>query len=296
MLKELVSSKAISPIDRLVLEDELFALLKATEITLDKYLDFITAYSNEDSHLSLLSIAIHLRDIYKLLEGEMKEKIANEASEFLEKILDNIGFDPRDGENMGLSIIRGTLLTIAVELKSEKAKEFSLTEFEKMKNGEKVSADIKGSIKSIAASLTNDKEWFEKEFENPESESEFISTITAMTKYSEKALLEEVQEKIFSVIPNRNRGFAIISLCSNPVISQEMFEFYLANLDAFESMNHFMYQNAIVSVILTGLERLEEFEKFFFDYKKQKADTSDAIDVGIEQLHIALQFKNYLNS
>jgi len=295
MLKDLVQFKQITAIDRLVLEDELFALLKATKIGVDHYLDFIEAYTEEDSHLSLFSIAVHLRDIYQLLEGDKQEEMATRAKAFMETVLDKIGYGPKEDESMGISIIRGTLLNIAVEFDSDKAEKFALEEFEKVKNGVKISADLRASIKRVGAKLTNDYEWFRDQFDNPESESEFISTISAMTNFSDEELLEKVQNMVFTDIPSRNRGLAISSLCRNPVTSPAMWEYYIANLDSFEALNNFMYQGAVVSTILTGMEQFDDIQSFFDEYLKKNPQTSDAVDVGLEQLKIQMQFKEFLN-
>jgi aminopeptidase N len=295
MLKELVRSKAITPIDRLVLEHELFALLRAGRISLDLYLDFIEAYADETSHMSLMSIAVHLRDIHRLAEADLKSSLEAQAVAFLDRTFNKIGFAKKSDEDLGISIIRGPLLSIAVDFDSDAAKQFALAQFDKLKAGERIDANIRTNVKAAAAKLTNDWDWFKSDFDNPENEAEFISTISAMNKFTEKPLLNKYMDMIFSDIPSRNRGIAIAGLSSNKLVKTEMFEWYLANLDSFEALNNFMVQGAILSVVSTGDENQAEMEEFFADYVKKNPKFADAVEVSIEQLNITKAFKTHLN-
>jgi aminopeptidase N len=296
-LKKLIENKTINPIERLVVEDNLFSLLKAGKITLNRYLDFIKAYKNEDSHLSILSIAAHLYDLYNLFdEGDNKDYIKSQGKALLDSILNTIGIEPQSNESMGISIIRGTLLQIAIEFDVDDVEDFVLLQFDLIKQDKSVDPDIRGAILSIAASLTNDYDWFYDAFKNPKSESDFIQLISAMCHFSNEDSLEKVKELLFTEIPSRNRGFAINVLNSNKLMKDQVWEWFLANIDSIEALNNFMLQGAIVSVITHSERQKDEMEEFFEDYLKTRKNLADAFDVGIEQLKIKIQFKEVLKS
>ncbi len=294
---ELVRNKTINSKDRFGLEDNLFALLKAKKISLDQYLEFADSFSDESSHLGIFSVASHLHYIYDLLEdGEVKEKVKKFGTTFLQKVFSRIGYSPKDDEGMGISIIRGSLLYIAIKMGLEEAKRFALGEFEKLKAGKAVSADLRSVLFAVGAEFTNDYDWLMKQFKSPSSETEFIYSINALCSLSDKNLLEDVMGLVFTDIPSRNRGVAISRLTRNEVVRKDIWEWYIANLDSFEALNNFMFQGAILNVVQQSYEQKEDMEKFFEGYVSKNPRVSDAVDVAFEQLEIRLQFKKFLNS
>lgn len=296
MLGELISKKLLGSIDRVNIEDDLFSQLKAGLISLDSYLDFLSNFENDDSHMVFSNIATHLLDLHGLLEeGETKVDLEKRSIEFLDSIFEKIGYTPKDGEPMGISIIRGSLLNASVQLGSEKSKEFALSQFEILKQDKSISADLRTSILSIAARETNDFQWFLDSFNNPISESELQNAIIAMTNFTNKELLEKVKEMVFTEIPNRNRGIAIAGLSRNSKIQDDIWFWYLANLDSFEALNNFIYQNSIVSIISAGENHLEDMKKFFNELVIKKPRIADAVEVAMEQLAIKMHFKKILS-
>ncbi len=296
MLGKLISEKKINALDRVNIEDDLFALVKVGKFSVEKYLSFIENYSGEDSHMPMFNIAVHLLDIYNILdEGEKKEAMKKRSKEFIEGILEKISLSPVEGEDLGISIIRGSLINAACRLGSEKAVEYVMGEFEKIKKGDPVDANLRSTILTVAARQTNDFEWFKNQFDNPTSESEFINIIGAMTNFTDTSNLEKVKDMVFSDIPRRNRGIAIGGLASNKVIKDDLWLWYIANLDSFESMNNFMFQNSIVAIVSASDKHIDDMKKFFKDYVEKNPRTSDAVDVGLEQVEIKIQFHKLLN-
>jgi len=296
MLGKLVSEKKISALDRVNIEDDLFAMVKAGRTSLESYLGFVENYSSDDSHMPMFNIAVHLLDIYNLLEdGEKKDAMKERSKNFIDTILDKISIEPKSGDDLGVSIIRGSLINAACRLGSDKAKSYVMSEFEKIKNGDSVDANLRATILAVAARETNDYNWFKTRFDNPSSETDFINTINAMTGFTENEMIEKVKDLVFTEIPRRNRGFAIGGLAANKVIKDELWEWYIANLDSFESMNNFMFQNSIVAIVSASEKSFGDMKSFFEDYLKKNPRTSDAVDVGMEQLEIMMSFKKLLN-
>ncbi len=116
-----------------------------------------------------------------------------------------------------------------------------------------------------------------------------------MTNFTDTSNLEKVKDMVFSDIPRRNRGIAIGGLASNKVIKDDLWLWYIANLDSFESMNNFMFQNSIVAIVSASDKHIDDMKKFFKDYVEKNPRTSDAVDVGLEQVEIKIQFHKLLN-
>ena len=285
-LKEMVSNKSISAIDRWGIENDLYALIVAKVLPFDMYFDVIKAYKSEESRLVLSSIFTHLRNFEVNLDGERREKMVKQGSEFLTEIIENLGLEPREGESDDIAIVRSPMLLTAGIFGVKSAVNFALSEFERFKNGEKVSPDILGTVIRIAAKETNDFEYFYNAFKDAENEQLAIHFLVAMASFSDKELITKVQGMIFEKIPNRNRGTVISTLCGNKVAKESMWHYYLANLDNFESLFPFMYQSVLMNLISNSKVHEEDMKGFFEEYQKKNPIAKEAVNIGFEYLEI----------
>ncbi|MCY3412900.1 MAG: M1 family metallopeptidase [Candidatus Heimdallarchaeota archaeon] len=293
MLGKLIAKKKITAIDRMHIEDDMYALLKAKEISLREYMEFTKYYKDETNYMPIFNIAVHLNEIYDLREDA---EIKTYSKSFVEWALDIFGYEPKTGEELGISIIRGSMLRFAVSLGSEKAKAFTLDLYAKIKNGEAISADLRPVALVVGAHELNEFDFLLEKFNNPESESAFIEYITALGNLSDIFLLEKVKEMVFNEVPSRNRGFLITQLAANKKIKDDIWFWYIANLDGFEALNNFMYQGAILSVVSNSEKHRSDMKQFFDDMVKKKPRISDAVEVALEQLDITLNFKEYITN
>ena len=289
---ELLKGNNLSMIDRFTFFNDTLAMLIAGEITLDDYLDFLHYYDGEQTHLALNAISSSLRQLYNILKGESKEKLKAAGSAFCENSLNIIGYQPKDDEDDSIKIIRGGLIQNAVEFGSEKAIEYGLELFNKMKQDEKIPADLIYSVLAIGASKTNDYDWFMNKFENAKNEQEIINFGTNLFNFSDPELLENMKLKLFEIIPLRNRTGAIFTLMDNQVTKDTMWEWYIANLDNIEALFPFSQQYVASGIIQNSLKFEEDVRSFFADYEKKRPDLADSIEVGLENLEIRKQLIN----
>ena len=110
-LKGLVSKKILDPINRWGIQNDLFKLCRNGEIIVDKYLDFIQSYKNEDSYLVLASIYQSMRTIqFVFVHERFWSHIWPEFKEIyrqtFRRILDNLGWAPREDENQKDTLLR----------------------------------------------------------------------------------------------------------------------------------------------------------------------------------------------
>ncbi len=89
--------------DRWGIQNDLFRLTKHGETTIDKYLNFLGAYRNEDSFLVLADIFGNLWQIYYFFSQEpfwkdIWPKFREVCRPAFRKVLNRLGWQPRDGE------------------------------------------------------------------------------------------------------------------------------------------------------------------------------------------------------
>lgn len=274
----------------------MFALLKATRISIDGYLNFISNYSGDVSPLSVSSISSHLQMLYSLGNDLTKSQVSKVGKEFLEIILHAINLEPQEDEDHAISTLRGDLLSNAVRFGSEIITDFVMKQFEIFKEGGIIPPDILNAILVIAARITNDIDWFVKRYENAENEELSVKLITALGQFSKMDHIEKMQAYTFEKIPARNRRILILSLTDNAAAKPTLWYWYLANLDNFEKLHEYSYQMAIVQIVEESSDHYNDVHEFFDDYVKRNPHVSDAVDVAMENLEIIKNFTEHINN
>ncbi|MHA2091910.1 MAG: M1 family metallopeptidase [Candidatus Kariarchaeaceae archaeon] len=293
-LGELVRNKTLSGIDRWSLESDYYNLLRSGNITLKNYLDFLGYYSQETDHLSILSITRHMNTLFTYLEGKAKTEVAKVGAQFIELVLDKIGYEPQKGENHTYVMIRGQLLTTASKLGAKKATDFAMSNFEKLKQGEKIDPNILVSVLKIAARETNDFEWFLQKVTGATNEVESRAYGSAMMSFSDKNIIAKIQEEfIFEKVPPRNQGAVIEQLCQNDIAIPTMWHFYIANLDRFERLHHFIYGQSLTTLIACSVDYKTEIQDFFKEYVKRNNVIKDSVEAGLETMEIRAKLKDH---
>ncbi|NIN01306.1 MAG: hypothetical protein GTO24_25400, partial [candidate division Zixibacteria bacterium] len=101
-----VLNKTLRPEDRWGLQNDFYALVRQSEASIDEYLDFLSNYTNEEGFLPLTSIAGNLFEAFLVAEGSRRQKVASVGKSIFERVLTNIGLEPRSDERHTLSILR----------------------------------------------------------------------------------------------------------------------------------------------------------------------------------------------
>ncbi|MCE7735790.1 MAG: M1 family metallopeptidase [Candidatus Heimdallarchaeota archaeon] len=295
-LLKLVKEDKMSSIDKYSLEIDMYALLKATRISIEEYLDFISNYIGLLSPLSVSSITSHLQALYSQGNEATKILVSKVGKEFLETILTTISLEPQEGEDHEISTLRGDLLSNAVRFGSEIVTDFVMKQFTIFKEGGQIPPDILTAILVIAARLTDDIDWFVQRYETAENEELSVKLITALGQFTKMEHIEKMQAYTFEKIPGRNRRILIQSLANNAIAKHTLWYWYLANLDNFEKLHEYSYQIAIVQIVNESSEYYQDVHKFFDDYVKKNPHVSDAVDVAMENLEIIKNFTLHINN
>ncbi len=288
-LSRRVSDKTLELEDRWGLQNDLYALVRRGDVSLEEYLDFLSNYSNEDAFLPLISIANNLYHAYMVMAGSVKDKIATIGKSLFEREIKQIGFEPTPDEGHTISILREPLIWYTVLYGSNDVKDFALNKFSSMMRGEKVHQDIMTSVMRVGAWHGDSKvfDWFDKRFKASESEAERMNILAALGSFSEKGLIEKVLDYTLSEVPNRNKFVPIGHMAANPSAIPYMWEWFVAHLKELEKFHPTHYERVIGSIVpVGGLGKVEEVRDFFDGYLGKTDKAKDVIKLSLERLAI----------
>jgi len=284
-----ILSKDLLPEDRWGLQNDLYALVKSGEVSLDDYLSFLSYYENEDAFLPLISVAGNLFHAYLVLEETQRKKVASVGKHLLEKVLSRIGYEPEQDLKHTTSILRDHILVHAVIYGSDDAAEFADGKFSSVMRGESVHSDIMKSIMQAGAlnGIMETFTWFEKRLNSSESEHERMNILQALGSFRDRALIKRTQQYVLDQVPARNKFIPVDSLSSNPHAIPSMWEWFVSNVPTLEQFHPIQYERIIEAIVpVCGLGREEEIKAFFEDYMKQKTTAKDVIKLSLERLEI----------
>ena len=288
-LGQKVKSKELPPEDRWGIQNDLYALVKGGEYTVDNYLDFLFNYTDEDAFLPLTSIAKNLLHTYLITEGARKEKVASFGKSFSEDVLSKIQYQPEEDEKHTTSLLRDQILWNAVIYGSEIASNFAFDHFSELMRGGFIHPDLMRSIMQTGAWKGHERafEWFDKRLKTSESEHERMNVLVAMGSFREKPFIEKVLQYILDHVPHRNKFIPICAMATNPFAMPYMWEWYLSNLPQLESLHPIQYERIIAEIIpFCGIGREEEIVTFFEDYMKKRDKGKETIKLSLERLEI----------
>lgn len=107
-LRNAVMEKAISPVDRMGISDDLYALTRAGVIPATRLLSFLDAYRNENEYIVWASIIQGLSELEILFEHE--DRVTRIYHKFARQIVKNIakhvGWDECEGESEDIKLLR----------------------------------------------------------------------------------------------------------------------------------------------------------------------------------------------
>jgi len=284
-----VARKELASEDRWGLQNDLYALVKCCEISIDEYMDFLSFYTEEDSFLPLTSIADNLFHGYLVMDGKRREKIASKGRALFEDVLENIGYEPKEDENHSTALLRDQIIWHAILYGSKDVLEFAEAGFESIMKGNKIHPDIMKSVMQAGA-LNGDHrafDWFEKRIETSESEHERMNILMAMGSFKDKKLIERAQQFILDKTPDRNKFIPIGQMAANPHAMPFMWGWYVTHLDQLEKLHPVHYERVIAAIVpLCGLDKKDLLKEFFDDYMKKKKGSKDVIKLSLEKLEI----------
>ncbi len=294
-LGKLILEGKFSPEDIFGIENDLFALVRRGDYTLDYFLKFIGDYFRNVEHfMPMLDLSRNLNSLHLLLPNK-RDVISKLGRELSEVVLDKIELYPKEDENVQVTTLRDSLLWSAVIYGSEKIASYCEEKFKDLLNGMNIHSDIISSVLKVGAISNPDADdYFKKQLTDEKvSEGEKFRILSALTCYKDKSKLEELLEFNFKEIPKKNRFITLGGIAKNPEAQDWLWEWYMKNFQ--KIMQEFPLMHVARAIIMlvpgVGIGHEEEAKNFFEPLMKQIPMAADTIKMALEGLELNSNFK-----
>ena len=288
-LGQRVSDRSLEAPDRWGLENDLYAMVRRGDVTPREYLRFLSFYADEDAYLPLTSIAGHLHHLYLISKDATRDQIASIGKSLFERVLSQIGLDPKSDEKHTTSMLREQLIGQSVLYGSSEVVEFAGEKFASLMKGGVVHPDILKSVMQVGAMKggQNAFDWLTAKTEDTDSEHERMNILVALGGFQDRALIEATQQYVLEKVPDRNKFIPIGALAMNPDAIPLMWEWFGSNLERLEKFHPVHYERVIGAIVpLGGIGREEEIKTFFQKYMEEKELARDVIKLSLERLAV----------
>jgi tricorn protease interacting factor F2/3 len=187
-LKGMILDKKLGNLDRWGIQNDLFFLSIAGEISVSEYLDFIRTYSNENDYLVLKDIADNLSFLYFItFNQKFFSKVVYVSKLFFKRIFNRLGWEPKKGEKHTDKILRSYAIGSLGRLGEKNILDAANEKFLNfLKNPESLNPDLRGTVYGLVAWSGNEETYKQmvnlyKKATNQEEKRRFLSALAAFT-------------------------------------------------------------------------------------------------------------------
>lgn len=293
-LGERVASGDLDPVDRWGLQNDLYARVTAAQVSVRRYLAFLTHYRAERAYLPLMGISDNLRSAYGIFDGSNRDRIAAVGRTIFDAVLADIGVAPLPDESHPVAVLRDQLLWHAALYGSEPTLAVLRDRFADLTAGREIPADILRSVLQAGARAGDERtlSWFRRRLETADSEHERMNLLTAMGCFRHEGAIRKVREYVLSSVPDRNRFIPLSVLAGNIDAAPLMWDWFISRRETLEAMHPLLYERVVVSLIPgCGIHQPDAVRNFMTDYKETRPALKDAIRLALEILEIRLRMR-----
>lgn len=220
-LRTSIMEKSISHIDRWALQNDLFALCMSGDRTCKKYLEFTTAYENEEDYITNSNIASNLYFLYqKTFAESFSYEIKNTTHRFFKNIFEQLGWDAQKNEPHTNTLLRSFVLGILGRLDDEEIITEANRRFvQYQKNPLSLNPDIQDAVFSVVAWSGNSKTYqkllaFYRKAKTQEEKLRFLGSLCSFK--DEKLLLDTLNFSQTKEVRSQNMHVPIMRVSANP--------------------------------------------------------------------------------
>ena len=219
-LSLLIEEKVLDHVDRWSLQNDYFAQAVSGKKNIQEYLDFTSAYYDEDNYISSLSLAHNLYSLYILARKEkFSDELRQYAINFLGITFDRLGWDKKKNESHTDSLLRSFAIVGMGKLGDKQINSEAEIRFKKyLKDKNSLSADLQEAVFSLAAWNGNEKlhTKFVTLFKKASSQEEKLRFLGAMCSFRQKKLLlKTLQFTLGPDVRSQNIQLPIMRINSN---------------------------------------------------------------------------------
>ena len=219
-LSLLIEEKVLDHVDRWSLQNDYFAQAVSGKKNIQEYLDFTSAYYDEDNYISSLSLAHNLYSLYILARKEkFSDELRQYAINFLGITFDRLGWDKKKNEPHTDSLLRSFAIVGMGKLGDKQINSEAEIRFKKyLKDKNSLSADLQEAVFSLVAWNGNEKlhTKFVTLFKKASSQEEKLRFLGAMCSFRQKKLLlKTLQFTLGPDVRSQNIQLPIMRINSN---------------------------------------------------------------------------------
>jgi len=154
-----ILDKSLSPIDRLSVHSDLFALVEAGKISSDRLLKLMESYLNEDKYIVWDSIISCLSRYNTLLDyTDFQEIFHIYVRKLLSKIHAKLGYKPIPGEDHQTALLRGMVIGFLVTVKDPQVLQEARAQFDAhVSKLSPIAPDLRNAVYRAIAAGNDDK-------------------------------------------------------------------------------------------------------------------------------------------
>jgi len=296
-LSLLIDEKILSYVDRWSIQNDYFVQVVSGKRKLHDYLDFVTAYYDDENYISSSSLGHNLYSLYTLVHKEkFSDEIRQHTINFLGTIFDRLGWDKKKDELHTDSLLRSFAIVGMGKLGDKEIILEAESRFKKyLKNNNSLSADLQDAVFTLVA--WNGTEALHKKFvslfKKANSQEEKLRFLGAMCGFKQKKLLLKTLE--FTLGPDvrsQNIQLPIMRINSNIFAKEFMWQWLKKNWKKIHKKagtgNPLLKRvvESIGHVVISTQEK--EVRKFFKDNPVH--GTEMALEQTLERVRISSRF------
>ncbi len=157
-----IKEKRLSALDAAGIEDNLYALVAASEIPVKEYLEFVRNYCLEEKYPLDAAVSLHLGGLHRFFYGkqqQLTDAIAKVSLPYHQRLLDRLGWNRRKNEKNTDTMLRAMTIASLGYLNHKATLQQSLELFRKIqrnkgnkdKEAKAVDANLRGVVYALAA-------------------------------------------------------------------------------------------------------------------------------------------------
>lgn len=296
-LKYAVEQKSIPYIDRWAIQNDLYALCIAGEESLQNYLDFSDAYTNEENYLVSTNVANNLNSLgFRTYNEPYADDIKAYTIHYFKTIFTRLGWDAKKNEKHTDALLRSFTISALGKLGDASIIDEAESRFKKfLKNSNSLAADLREPVYSLVAWNGNSSTHKQliSLYRKAKSQEEKLRFLGALCSFKdEKLLLKSLDFSQTSEVRSQNMQLPIMRVASNPYGKKILWPWLKKNwkkLSKKVGQGNPLFNRIVASLSLVADKSMESELKQFFK-KNPTPGTERTLQQTLERIRINHNF------
>lgn len=300
LLGKMIKEKKLGSIDSWGIENDLFALLRSGEISLDSYLDFVNNFLMDLEYPANVNLSGHLSWLNSILYNTSLSKTVKDVSlKYHQKILSHLGFEVKSNESSIDTKLRSLALT-ELGLSSDPivvswAQKLFL---EVIKNPSAINPNLKRSV--YFTSAFNDPNFQKMEsllsiYLGSASPEDKIIALVAIGNLGDKKLLEQCFDFVKNKKVRLQDSVILLGAISSNPNGRELYQKWILEnwqflMDSFDQSSH-MLKNCVGGfTLVSDTQTYSKLKEFFANKSNLRDDIRLEVLQTFERIEANLKF------